>query len=125
LRGLSLTAGEPAWSIELGTAEPIDPPDEMVGLVDEGSFGWTWHVASSGLTLIRFEAAPNQLVIQSLDPRDGNVSGEITTPLKGVSGDFYSVPQIIAWDGDLVYLSLDGMLYCINIQTGEILFHFQ
>ncbi len=125
LRGLDAARGSMLWRVDMGDASPIDPPDEMVGLIDEGYPGYTWHLGTSGLILVQFQAEPNQMLIQTIDPTDGNLLNEVTIPLKAVSGDFYSVPEVISWRGDLIYLSVDGSLYCINYMTGEVVFHFQ
>ncbi|MEW6092974.1 MAG: PQQ-binding-like beta-propeller repeat protein, partial [Chloroflexota bacterium] len=95
LRGLDATSGEILWQMDLGDAKPIDPPDELVGLVDEGEPGWTWRLLAGQLVVIQFQAAPNQLLIQTLDPDDGTLVSEMTVALKGISGDFYSVPEVI------------------------------
>jgi outer membrane protein assembly factor BamB len=125
LRGLDAESGSMLWQKDMGEAKPIDPPDEMAGLIDEGYSGYTWHLGTSGLILVQFQAAPNQLIIQSIDPTDGSQVDEMTIPLKAVSGDFYSVPKVISWKGDLIYMALDGKIYCINYMTGEVVFHFQ
>ncbi len=113
------------WRQDMGEAKPIDPPDEMVGLIDDGYPGYTWHLGRSGLILVRFQAEPNQLTIQSINSADGSISDKIIVPLKTVSGDFYSVPEIISWQEDLLYLELDGKLYCINLEAGEVVFRFK
>ncbi len=125
LRGLDATSGEILWQMDLGDAKPIDPPDELVGLVDEGEPGWTWRLLAGQLVLIHFQAAPNQLVIQTLDPADGTLVSEMTVALKGISGDFYSAPEVIGWEGDLVFINIDAKIYCVNVTTGEVVFHFQ
>ncbi|MBI4733203.1 MAG: PQQ-binding-like beta-propeller repeat protein [Chloroflexi bacterium] len=125
LRGLDAASGEMLWQMDLGDAAPIDPPDELVGLVDEGEPGWTWRLLAGQLVLIHFQAAPNQLVIQTLDPADGTLVSEMTVALKGISGDFYSAPEVIGWEGDLVFINIDAKIYCVNVTTGEVVFHFQ
>ncbi len=125
LRGLDAASGEMLWQLDLGDAKPIDPPNELVGLVDEGEPGWTWHLRAGQLVLIQFQAAPNQLLIQTFDPANGALASEMTVALKGVSSDFYSVPEVIGWEGDLVYFTLDAKIYCVNVTTGEVVFHFQ
>lgn len=123
LRGVDRFSGETLWQMDLGEAEPIDPPDEMIGLVDEGDEGWTWRVMGGDLQLLTFHAKPHQLSVQNIDLEDGMPSGEMSIPLKGVSGDFYSVPSVISWQGEWLYLELDAKIYRLNITSGEVDFH--
>lgn len=125
LRGLDSASGGMLWQMDLGDAKPIDSPDGLVGLVDEGEPGWTWRLLAGQLVLIHFQAAPNQLLIQTLDSADGTLVNEITVALKGISGDFYSAPEVIGWEGDLVFINIDAKIYCVNVTTGEVVFHFQ
>ncbi len=101
LWGLDAASGSRTWQIDMGKARPVEPPDELVGLVDEDQSGFTWKLDENGLVLLRFEAAPNQVVVQTIDPAKGTVDQEITVPLKAVSGDFYAAPKLIGWEGQL------------------------
>mgnify|MGYP002260397003 CR=1 FL=1 len=78
----------------------------------------------AGLTLIKFQAAPNQMVLDTIQLSDGTVLNEQTIPLSAVSGDFYSVPAVIGWQDNIVYLNVDGVIYAVDIATGKVLFHF-
>ena len=125
LWGLNKDTGARLWEIVLEKSSPIDPPNEMIGLIDGSEQGWSWHPVDDGFLLLDFEAEPNQLVITKVNTADGNHSSEITIPLKSVSGDFYSVPEIIGWRGPLMYLSLDSDLYIVDTSNGKILMKFQ
>jgi outer membrane protein assembly factor BamB len=122
LWGLEASSGERLWQFDLGNASPVDPPDEMAGLVDQDESGWTWRLAPVGLLLVRFQAEPNQLVLETIDPADGTSLGQQIVPLKKVTGDFYSVPTIIGWQGDLLYISLDSNLYAVDTAAGALKF---
>jgi outer membrane protein assembly factor BamB len=123
LWGLNPVSGAQLWQMDLRGAAPIDPPNELVGLVDDTNTGWTWRLVPAGLILIKFQAAPNQLVLDTINPTDGTLLGEQTVALKQVTGDFYSIPTIIGWQDNLVYLSLDSKIYALDITTGVVLFH--
>jgi outer membrane protein assembly factor BamB len=125
LRGLDTGSGDLLWQMDMGDAKPIDPPNELAGLVDEDESGWTWRLLAGQLILVQFQAAPNQLVIQTLDPASGTIVSEMTVALKGISGDFYSVPEVIGWEGNLVFVNIDAKIYCVDVTTGEVVFHFQ
>jgi hypothetical protein len=75
--------------------------------------------------LLNFQAEPNQLVIQTIDLTTGVSSNELTILFKSVSSDFYSVPETIDWQENLLYLSLDSDLYSIDTSNGKILMKFQ
>jgi len=124
LWGLNPGSGEQLWQIDLQGAAPIDPPNEMVGLVDGTDTGWTWRLVPVGLILIKFQADPNQLVLDAINPTDGTLLSERSTALKQVTGDYYSAPKVIGWQDNLVYLSLDSKIYALDITTGEILFYY-
>ncbi|MBA4379583.1 MAG: hypothetical protein C0393_02660, partial [Anaerolinea sp.] len=74
LWGLKAASGERLWRMDLENAKPIDPPNELVGLVDKDESGWTWNLFAGQLVLIQFQAAPTQLVIQTVNPADGTLT---------------------------------------------------
>lgn len=125
LWGVDASTGAQRWKVNMDNAAPVNPPNEMVGLVDEDQSGWTWHLLAGQLVLVKFQAAPHQLVLQTVDLSDGTVSAETIVELKSVIGDFYSVPTVIGWDETRLYFTLDGDLYSVDVNTGEILFRFQ
>ncbi len=124
LWGVNPVTGAQLWTLDLQGASPVDPPNEMSGLVDDTDSGWTWKLTPAGLLLIKFQAAPNQLVLDTLNPADGSQLSELTVPLKAVTGDFYSIPTVIGWQGTLVYLSVDSEIYALDVTTGKIMFHY-
>ena len=124
LWGLDLASGERLWQMDLN-ATPLDPPNELSGLVDQGEPGWTWKLVADQLVLLQFQAAPNQLVLQTLNPADGTPASEITVPFKAVSGDFYAVPTMIGWQDNVIYFVLESKVYGVDITTGKVLFHYQ
>lgn len=122
LWGVDPGSGEPRWQLDLTDAGPLDPPDEMAGLVDGDESAWTWRLADAGLLLVRFEADPHQVVIVTLDPTNGAQLNETTVALRGIVGDFYSIPEILGWQEGLLYAGVDGNIYAIDVNAGEILF---
>ncbi len=124
LWGVNATSGKQTWQMDLQGAAPIDPPNEMSGLVDDTSPAWTWSLAPAGLISIKFQAAPNQMVLDTINPTDGTLLGEQTVPLKQVVGDFYSIPAVIGWQDNTVYFNVDTEIYAVDITTGKVLFHY-
>jgi outer membrane protein assembly factor BamB/ribosomal protein L7/L12 len=120
LWGVNPTSGERLWQIDMQEAEPIDPPYEMVGLVDDIDWGWTWKLTSSGMAVIKFRGEPNQIILETFNPADGTSLGEQTIKLARVSGDFYSIPQVIGWQDDTAYFSVESNLYALDIGTGKL-----
>jgi LSD1 subclass zinc finger protein len=124
LWALDSISGAQRWQLDIQGAAPVDPPDEMSGLVDDTDSGWTWRLLPAGLMLVRFQAAPNQLVLETIDPVDGTSLNKLVVPLQQVTGDFYSVPVVIGWQENTVYLNLDSTLYAIDTSTGEVILKY-
>ncbi len=61
-------------------ASPIDPPNEMSGLIDKTDSGWTWKLIPAGLVVITFQGEPNQLTLETFNPADGTSLGKQTFP---------------------------------------------
>jgi len=120
LWGVEAASGSLAWRLDMQGASPIDPPNEMSGLIDDSGSGWTWKLAPSGLVLIKFQAKPNQLMLETFNPADGTSQGKQTIALNRVSGDFYSIPTVIAWQDSTVYLSLESNIYSLDVTTGKL-----
>ncbi len=120
IRGLDAASGRMLWTKDLGSDQPIDPPDEMAGLIDSGDTGWTWHMLPSGLELIEFQGEPNQIIIETLAPSSGASLGSQKLAMEKISGDFYSVPDVIGWQGPRVYLYIDVQLYVLDLDAGRL-----
>ena len=116
LWGVDPVSGEQAWKLDM-QAEPIDPPDALVGLVDKTDWGWTWKLVPDGLVIMTFQGEPNQLILETFNPADGSSLGQQTIALKKVSGDFYSAPEVIGWVGNTLYFSLESNLYALDLDT--------
>lgn len=125
LWGVNESSGDRKWEMILENTAPLDPPNEAIGLIDSGEQAWTWHSGEDGFMLLNFQAEPNQLVIRTINLETGVSSNELSIPLKGISGDFYSVPTVIGWRENLVYLSMESDLYLIDTSLGKILMKFQ
>ncbi len=118
--GVDAASGSLAWRLDMQGASPIDPPNEMSGLIDDTGSGWTWRLVTGGLVLIKFQAKPNQLMLETFNPADGTSQGKQTIALNKVSGDFYSIPTVIGWQGNVVYLSLESNIYALDVTTGKL-----
>ena len=115
-------SGEKLWQVDMQTAEPVET---MAGLVDKEDTAWTWHAGDGGLTLLSFKAEPHQIILQTLDWQTGQSTGGISVALKDVSGDFYSVPNVIGWHGSVFYAELDGKIYALDVSSGKFVYKFQ
>jgi outer membrane protein assembly factor BamB len=124
LWGVNAVTGKQSWQMVLQGASPIDPPNEMAGLVDNTDTGFTWKLLPAGLVLIKFQGGPNQMVLDTINPVDGTLLGEQVVPLTQVSGDFYSVPSVIGWQDNIVYLTVESEIYALDTSTGKVLFHY-
>ena len=120
LWGVDAASGSQVWQVDMQGASPIDPPDEMAGLIDNNDSGWTWKLASTGLVVSKFQGQPNQLVLETFDPAAGTSLGKQAIALKNVSGDFYDIPTVIGWQGNIAYLSLELNIYTLDVTTGQL-----
>jgi outer membrane protein assembly factor BamB len=118
--GIDTNSGETLWQKSLKDTEPIDPPDEMAGLIDETDFGFTWHLTDAGLVLITFQGEPGKLVMETLNPADGAVSSTQTVTIKSVGDEFYSIPTVIKWVGNVAYLNIDSDLYSLDVINAKL-----
>jgi outer membrane protein assembly factor BamB len=117
---IDVSSGAIAWKMNLKEDAPIDPPDQMPGMIDKEDHGWTWHMTDNGFMLLTFSGEPNQVTLETFDLTTGVSKSEGAVPLKKVLGDFYSVPTIIGWQGNVVYMEVDGNLYSLDITSSKI-----
>lgn len=120
LWGVNADSGVITWQRTLKNADPIDPPDEMAGLVDDTDWAWTWHLTDTGLVLLMFSGEPNQVVVETLNSADGTSIGKQIIPIKKISGDFYSIPAIISWQGPIAYMDIEGDFYSLDLTTMKV-----
>lgn len=120
LWGVDADTGKRIWQHPLPGSEPLDEPDRMIGLIDQGELAWTAHLTPEGLSLVQAEANPHQLTVETLDPATGASAGVVAMALNGISGDFYSVPEIIGWNGDQLWLMVEGRLDVVNLALSQI-----
>lgn len=125
LWGLDVFSGARLWTYSFGEDEPLDPPGEMSGLVDDTDSGWTWGLLPAGFAVIRFQGEPNQVVLETLDPQDGSLVSQVPLPLKFISGDFYSTPKPIAWQNGVLWLLLDGKVVALDVNNATITYRWQ
>ena len=120
LWGINIDSGTLAWQRSLQNCEPLEPPDEMAGLVDDSGWGWTWHLNDAGLVTLTFAGEPNQVTIETLDPANGTVRTKQVVALKKVTGDFYTIPLVVAWQENTVILDIDNSLFSLDTLTGKL-----
>lgn len=120
LWGVDISSGAQTWQITMQDAEPIDPPNEMSGFIDNTDFGWTLSQTSAGMVRMTFKGEPNQLVLETISPTDGSVQSSKTINIKGASGDFYDIPKVLGWQGNTAYLDIDSGFYRLDVSTGEL-----
>lgn len=120
LWGVDISSGAQTWQITMQDAEPIDPPNEMSGFIDDTDFGWTLSQTPVGLVRMTFKGEPNQLVLETINAFDGSVQSSQTINIKGASGDFYDIPKVLGWLGNTAYLDIDSSFYRLDVSTGEL-----
>ena len=120
LWGVDAASGSQVWQVDMQGASPIDPPNEMSGLIDNTGFGWTWRLDPTGLVVSTFQAQPNQLVLETFNPASGTSMSKQAVALKKVSGDFYDIPTVLGWQGNIAFIYLEINIYSLDITTGQI-----
>ena len=120
LWGVDAASGSQIWQVDTRGSSPIDPPNEMAGLIDDTGSGWTWRLASTGWVVAQFQAKPNQLVLETFNPATGASLSKQAIPLKNVSGDFYDIPTVLGWQGNIAYLVIDLNIYSLDVSTGQL-----
>jgi len=120
LWGVDAASGSQVWQVDTQGSSPIDPPNEMAGLIDDTGSGWTWRVATTGLVVVQFQAQPNQLVLETFNPATGASLSKQAIPLINISGDFYSIPSVLGWQGNIGYLNIDSNIYSLDVTTGQL-----
>jgi len=120
LWGVDAASGSQVWQVDTQGSSPIDPPNEMAGLIDDTSSGWTWRLTSTGLVVAQFQAKPNQLVLETFNPSTGASLSKQAIPLKNISGDFYAIPTVFGWVGNIAYLAIETNIYTLDVTTGQL-----
>jgi outer membrane protein assembly factor BamB len=123
LRGMDPAQGEILWQYTIDKGAPLDPPDSIAGLVDSDQSAWTWRMADGPMVLINFQADPNQIVFQTINPKDGSIADGKTIALGG-SSDFYPPPTVVAWQDPLVWVIAERKLLAIDIVSMSVKYSF-
>jgi LSD1 subclass zinc finger protein len=119
LRGVDPAGGETLWEYPIENGEPVDPPDAAFGHVDKDGSVWGWRMIDGRLRLFLFQADPNQVTFDTLDPKDGTSSGTETLALP-IDGDSYFGPDILAWKGTVVWFAAGGKIMGVDISTAKL-----
>ena len=85
---LDAASGSQVWQVDTQGSLPIDPPNEMAGLIDDTGSGWIWRLTTTGLLVVQFQAKPNQLVLETFNPATGASLSKQAIPLKNIFGGF-------------------------------------
>ncbi len=105
LWGLS-PAGEHLWSYDLTSSyEPATPTD----LSD-----WAYRFTVDGLLLIEVKEEPERISALLLDPKTGEVLNQTVLEL-----DYASLDGL-AWGRDAAYVTSNGTVYAVDLETLEI-----
>jgi outer membrane protein assembly factor BamB len=123
LWGIDVTSGQQIWLYDLADHAPIDPPDEEIGIVDDGEAVWTWQLVNNKLVVLQAQTKPSQLVVDTLDVANGRSTAQTTIPLSDrFNDDSYSVPDIAARQGDYLWLIVESNIYAVNLATGSLMY---
>lgn len=82
--------------------------------VDSGSADWLYHLVSGGILVVQVLDDPARVTAVMLDPQTGEVLHESVVEMEYASLDGASR------HGKHIYLTLDGGLYSVDLETTEI-----
>jgi outer membrane protein assembly factor BamB len=122
LWGIDLASGEQTGPINLGDNRMVQPMGYEV--VHTSQFVWTWALNGPNLSVIKFEAKPNQITIEPYDLKSGSGGKLLTVPLTQLknSGSSYSIRKVIGIQQHVLWLMLDSQIFGVDFQTGKIVF---
>lgn len=98
--------GTRVWRYGMETDSPLD--------VGSGGADWLYHLVPGGILLVQVLDDPARVTAVMLDPQTGEVLHESTVEIGHTSLDGAS------HHGKHIYLTLDGDLYSVDLETTEI-----
>jgi outer membrane protein assembly factor BamB len=125
LWAIESASGRRLWQTGFGEFKPLDPPDEMAGVVSKAGCAFTYAVDEGELLLIKFTADPNQLVIESLDLARGVIQTRAELPLTTTASTSYVLPTPLGIHDSAFWVLVDNRLLVIDLITGELIFRWQ
>ena len=123
LWGIDLASGEQTGPIDLGENRMVHPMGYEV--VHSSQAVWTWALNGPELSVIKFEAKPNQITIEPYDLKSGSGGKLLTvplTPLQNYGSSSYSIRKIIGFQQHVLWLMLESQVFGIDIQKGKVVF---
>jgi len=119
LWGVEAETGNVLWKHSFDEAEPLEEPGRSVGLLTEGDSAWAIRPVAEGVMILSAQVGPNQLTVETLNYRDGSSTEQKVVKLPGTS-EFYSVPTVIGWRGNRVWLNLDSHIYLVDTDSATV-----
>jgi LSD1 subclass zinc finger protein len=119
LRGVDPADGETLWEHPIENGEPLDPPDAAFPHVDDDGSIWGWRMIDGRLRLFIFQADPNRVTFDTLDPKDGSSSGTETLTLP-INGDSYFGPEAVTWQGTVFWFTAGSKIMGVDIATATL-----
>ncbi len=123
LIGVDPASGDTLWQYTIEKGAPLDDPDSIAGLIDGDQTGWTWRILGGQMVLLNFQANPNQLTFQTIDPKSGTVAAGKTIKLN-ISGDFYAPPSLVAWQDPVAWFLVESDLVGFDAGAMSIKFSY-
>jgi LSD1 subclass zinc finger protein len=119
LWGVEAATGNVLWKHSFDEAEPLEEPGRSVGLLTEGDSAWAIRPVAEGVMILSAQVGPNQLTVETLNYSGGSSTDQKVVKLPGTS-EFYSVPTVIGWRGNRVWLNLDSHIYSVDIDSATV-----
>jgi outer membrane protein assembly factor BamB len=87
--------------------------DTLAG-VDSGSADWAYWISSQGMILLHLREDPDEVVVETLDLRTGQVGESTALKLD------YAYLDDIAWSRQQAFLTISGQVYAVDLQEAAI-----
>ncbi len=127
LWALDKSSDKRRWMVDLGESPSLDPPHASAGSISEDKPVWTWHITSKGLAILRFKAAEDDvshaILLETLDVKTGESSGQQEIRL-GVDTIILSAPGFTLWQGDTLWMPIEGKLLGFDAAAGKITYRW-
>lgn len=115
------------WTFDLDDSPPLDPPDAFGSSISDGESAWTWHLASSGLAVMRFEAAADDvshaILLDTLNVQTGVAGGTKRIPLD-IKTIILSAPTVLDRRGDVVWLFVENQVIGFDAAAAKIIYRW-
>ncbi len=116
---VDMQSGEVGSTIAMGEGKLYDGTYETIS--QAAQYAWTWQLYNDVLYIVKFQLSPNQVSIDSYNPKDWKKTSSQTIPLTKITDDSYGLRTIVGWQRKYLFVLLDTDPYGFDIEKGKII----